>query len=291
MKTKCSLELWSLLYRVANLRHSGRARSCFIRALKLVAKGLALVARQFIPDPIVRVEIASRDLLMPWSHSLPRLLRNRPHYESELRRLASHVHQVDGRLRMIDVGANVGDTVAMIPSLPNSKFLCVEGSESYFELLRRNFETDENVTRVFALLGDQQDKSGGLSLVETHGTAHLVKQTDVIASAPWQTLDEVVSSDNSFLNANLLKVDTDGYDLHVLRGATEFLQRAKPCLYVEFSPQHCSTKTPELLSAMAQYGVRNPRIYFNLLAIHPARPDMETFYASETMTDDLNLVA
>ncbi len=85
--------------------------------------------RRFNTDPIVRLQVGDRALLMPWSHNLPLILRSNPLYETEIGRLAQHLADIDGRVVMIDAGANIGDTIATLPKLDQAKFLCIEGSE------------------------------------------------------------------------------------------------------------------------------------------------------------------
>ena len=42
----------------------------------------------------------------------------------------------------------------------------------------------------------------------------------------------------AFENVRLLKIDTDGYDLRVIRGARRLLKATKPVLFFEYSPDH-----------------------------------------------------
>jgi FkbM family methyltransferase len=256
-------ELLSILYRYRR----GPSRSIGERILKFLARpAIRLVLSRF-PDPAVRIEIGRRKLWMNWSHNLPFFLASYPNYETEIGRLAEFIHGYDGRLMMIDVGANVGDTIACLPPLKNAGFLCVEASKRYFELLRRNFGSETNVKLVLALLGDGDRTQSGLALQECGGTAHVGGLAGEVTGVPTTTLDALVAQDDSFYGTNLLKIDTDGYDLRVLRGASRLLERARPCLHVEMSTRHWrdygNSSAAEAIAYLSQYGYDQMLLYDN----------------------------
>jgi FkbM family methyltransferase len=307
------LDAWSFLYKKIDRRRPGLLGAVSNRMFRRIE----YFARKFNADPMVRVDVADAQLLMPWSHNLPRILKSYPNYESELGRLASYLSRTDGKLCMIDVGANIGDTVATVPASPESEFLCIEGSARYFEYLKKNVGANANVRAVLALLGEHRQDTTGLSLREVSGTAFLDAQPEGVSNVPWMALDDVLIEHDPFQNANLLKVDTDGFDLHVLRGSTKLLKRGHPCVYIEVSPRHWRdfggsepldgmrflhelgyeevliydsvgyligrdcTSSPQLMNALTQYAYRKPSVYFNLVAFHSSRPDVESFYSSE----------
>jgi FkbM family methyltransferase len=289
--------------------------------MDLISKPLGIAARlvrKFKGDPIVRLRVGHRSLLMPWSHNLPLILKSSPLYETEIGRLAEHLVTSDGELVMIDAGANIGDTFATLPKLNPAKFLCIEGSERYYDLLRRNLESDPQVQLEFALLTDVKRGGQRARIKEIEGTAHIEMTDDASAAAPWRTLDEVIELHPEFAKANFLKVDCDGYDLLVLKGAPGFLERTKPCLHIEFGPQlwrmyggceiadgleflfqfgykevlvydnlgyfiaRDSVRNSRVLEILSDYAMRHPAwFYLNVLAFHETRKDLEQFYARE----------
>jgi FkbM family methyltransferase len=309
---------WSGVYGIASRKRTGLSNAVVSFVFKPLTLGVRL-ARKFNVDPIVKVRVGDRALFMPWSHNLPSILESCPTYETEMGRLAMHLSKTDGEVLMIDVGANIGDTIARLPALDQAKFLCIEGSERYYDLLRKNYESDARVTLLFALLTDVTGQADGAHLKEVEGTAHLEMAKGSVAAAPWLTLDELLGRYPAFANANLIKIDTDGYELRVLRGATAFLERAKPCLHIEVAPHFwreyggCEvsdalvflsrfgykevlvydnygyfigrdgTQNPKFLSVLADYAVRRRRwFYMNLIVFHERRKDIEQFYGRET---------
>jgi FkbM family methyltransferase len=305
---------WSWAYGVASRERTGSTKDFLSKLLALAVR----LVRRFEKDPVVHVRVGDRFLLMPWSHNLPIILRNNPLYEAEMGRLVQHLAEVDGELLMIDAGANIGDTIATLPKVEPAKFLCIEGSERYYDLLRRNLGTDPRAKLEFALLTDVKGDSKGGKLKEVEGTAHVEAAEDASAAAPWRTLDELLELHPEFKNANFCKVDCDGYDLRVLQGGAEFLKRAKPCLHIEFGLQlwrrygeneasdgfaflsalgytevlvydnlgyfitRDRVDNPRVLGILSEYVMRHPEwFYFNLIAFHETRKDIERFYGRE----------
>jgi FkbM family methyltransferase len=305
---------WSWAYEVTSRKRTG---SLEVLLSKPLALALRLV-RGFTTDPIVRLPVGDRTLLMPWSHNLPSILRSNPLYETEIGRLALQLAETDGEVVMIDAGANIGDTIATLPKLHQAKFLCIEGSERYYDLLQKNWESDTRVRPVFALLTDAVGGTNGARVKEVEGTAHVEMTEGSKAVAPWRTLDQLLEVYPEFKEANFCKIDCDGYDLRVLKGGTEFLERAKPCLHIEFGLQlwrrygDCDAadgfavlakfgykevlvydnlgrfiardcvENPRILGILADYTMRSPHwFYFNLIAFHKTRKDLEKFYGAE----------
>src|SRR5436190_1846240 len=173
-----------------------------------------------VRDPVVEYRVGTRTLRLPLSHELPFFRAWHPTYSENLRRLATFVRAEDGSLRMIDVGANVGDSFFLSDPQPDDRFLLVEGDERYFELLRENTAREPNVTRVRQLVSDHTHvASVGVSAAQ--GTARIVECS---AEARFVALDDVIDDHPQLGTCNLLKTDVDGYDSKVLAGAKRLLR-------------------------------------------------------------------
>lgn len=72
--------------------------------------------------------------------------------------------------------------------------------------------------------------SSGDSFVAGHS---MLAQVNGSGDIPMKRLDEFAMADVDFL-----KVDCEGYELYVLRGAEETLKRCRPCVIVEQKPGH-----------------------------------------------------
>jgi hypothetical protein len=89
-------------------------------------------------DPLVRFQVASVDLLMPLSHELPFHIAMHPQYSLNVGRIAGQVFSKHPNLRFIDIGANIGDTVAILRQNDEFPILCIEGDKRFFEILAKN---------------------------------------------------------------------------------------------------------------------------------------------------------
>jgi FkbM family methyltransferase len=220
------------LYR-SLIRANRASKSDFLKAQLLRARWMLLS----ICDPIVEVPIDEngKTLWMHFSHTMPLVRSVNRFYDSIFDRLAQNILDFESKFIMIDVGANIGDTVALVRHGENCRFLCVEGDKRHFALLERNTASVPNVTRVCTLVSDQNG-TADYSMHEHHGTSYIVEgNSGKIAT---RTIDDVIAEYPEFNETSLLKIDTDGFDLKVIRGAKRLLAERTPALIFELSPRH-----------------------------------------------------
>lgn len=182
-------------------------------------------------DPPCEMVVHGYPLLMPLSHTIPELLATGPQHDRLLGRLASFVRERRGRLLAIDVGANVGDTVAAMMGGAEDRFLAVEPSREFQRFLRANFGENPQVTIVEAACG-ARDADLQVSVLRRNGTA-VFMEVEQGERLRMSTLDAVVRQQPVFADAGLVKIDTDGFDFAVIDGARELLARARPALLFE----------------------------------------------------------
>ena len=200
---------------------------------KILQRGRTALASVW--NPTIEMDIEGRALAFPLSHRFPDFYSQWALYDRTLPRLCRCVADHSPSLCVIDVGANVGDTVNLIaPEIPGS-FLCVEPSESYYSMLCHNTRDLTGVVLDRCAIGEPSDAAsvhmqeyGGSAYVTLEGTPNTV----------FTTLDTLVESRHvAFKNPNVLKVDTDGCDYKVMRGAREVLSRARPAVFFEVAPR------------------------------------------------------
>jgi len=99
-----------------------------------------------------------------------------------------------------------------------------------------------------------------LYLAEANSGAHSAFQSNTNVSdkkvqVPMRTLDSVVEQD-SITDIKMIKLDVEGYELEVLRGAVQVLRQQKPMLIVELNDEiqqaagSSSSSVKELLSSL-----------------------------------------
>lgn len=134
---------------------------------------------------------------------------------------------------VIDVGANRGEWTQMVlGSTPAEACLLLEPSTSALSVLRRRFAAEPRVVIVGAAAGDcagqmsfyEEPNAGELSTLVAgtllRGEEHTVQVTTLEAEVDrlgWPTVD-------------YLKIDVEGYDFHVLRGALRLFERKRVAL-------------------------------------------------------------
>jgi FkbM family methyltransferase len=136
---------------------------------------------------------------------------------------------------LFDVGANIGQTTqAMLDAFTTPRIHAFEPSPATFETLRRNVAQKPGVTVERVAMGD----TGGTSAF--HVTRdHSVN--DSLLAPVWQAGSAVVDVDVDTIDGycerthidriDLLKIDTQGFDLRVLHGARRMLAARRVTLY------------------------------------------------------------
>ena len=187
-------------------------------------------------DSRINLEIENREITLNLSHCFPLYRKMYPLYDTAIRRLASMVRVKKGNLKMIDVGANIGDTLLMVQPEKNDVVLCIEGNRFYYDLFsinvaRWNLESKIIIENVF--LGEKKEKLQG-KVLANQGTGKIeIKENGEDITIV--TLDEIISK-HEFSECNLLKVDTDGFDYSVIRGSKDLLEKSHPMIFFEFDP-------------------------------------------------------
>jgi FkbM family methyltransferase len=190
-----------------------------------------------IYDPIIYSSVGGNRIKLNLSHSLPSFLISFPYYDRVLPRICQILNESKPLLKIIDVGANVGDTVAMISEKANANYLCVEGNEKYYDLLVENsmlFTGCVETEKCF--LGDKTTKVN-MDLITKNGTARLDSGGNSKIFLI-KKLDDLLNEKPNFKNnVDLIKIDTDGFELQILRGSKKTIVRNKPLIFFEFTPE------------------------------------------------------
>jgi FkbM family methyltransferase len=218
-------------------------------------------------DPDVKYVLYGRSIALPFSHPLPIFLKIHPLYLANLARFAGFLRNRFGTLRMIDVGANVGDSYCCVDPYPGDSFLLIEGDPRFFRLLVLNTSLDPGVECEPVLLTDKPSRENG-RLVSQPGNAGLSPdQMGAPSSSPFTTLDRLLESHTAFCGANLLKVDVEGYDRRVLAGGENLLRKSKPAVFFEYHPRKIAALKEDgdrIFGELAALGYDRYIVYDNL---------------------------
>lgn len=183
--------------------------------------------------------------ISPRSHLLGRILVN-GEYEPKLASLfLSHVAPDRD---VIDVGANVGFySVAAAKRLSSGRVLAVEPTSGAYRRLVNNLERNEVGDRVITFNGLASDRSGDAEMHVVDGMeeyasmsplAHDLGETagSRAEKAAASTVDDLVVRHQ--LNPAIIKVDVEGAEELVFRGALETLASKRPIILSELADDY-----------------------------------------------------
>lgn len=215
-------------------------------------------------DPGCVMSVHGRELAMPLSHALPLYLAAHPNYDSLPARLSEYLTGRDEDLIGIDIGANIGDTIAAM-FRANTRFLAIEPSQKYQDYLRNNWGKDTRVTILDAVCSSASATTN-LRLVEKSGTASLEfsGHADAITA---HTLDDIVDSFPLYACPRVIKIDTDGHDFEVISGARKVIERMRPVVLFECDAFGNAEYVEDCLATLDYFesvGYRSFLLYDNL---------------------------
>lgn len=139
---------------------------------------------------------------------------------------------------VVDVGANEGEfALAVKSALPSARIICVEPVLATFERLKNKVAQSHNIDVINAALGEE---NGSLEIYDYHdrnGSSHASLYANVLTElhkaseirtdiVPVRKLDDIATGAN-LGDISLLKIDTEGHELAVLRGALALIRQQR----------------------------------------------------------------
>lgn len=169
-------------------------------------------------------------------HALPGYQKQFKMYDRFVPFLGQMVQEKEGKF-VIDIGANVGDTLAAMLNHTSDIFLCIEPVSDFYNLLVQNIQSMQVIDRVYtmqAFITDRMEEFYSAK-VARQGTAHKERLNDGNNCAvPSKTVDYIISEKGlDYKKIDLLKIDTDGFDADCIISAKELLTKGSPLIYWE----------------------------------------------------------
>lgn len=237
--------MWSV--RSLLLKCRLQARACWLR-----------LTRQDYQYPIGPFVLA-----LPPEHALPRYQAQYPCYDQFLPLLAK---VLPAGSRVIDVGANCGDSVAALLSGNAAlDIVAIEADPLFSRYLTANLALLQqqcpaaSLRACQALVGLQVQQavlSGGAGTRKARPVAKAALQ-----SAP---LDQILSQIPA-VGVSLLKIDVDGFDYDVLDSASAVIRREQPLLFFEYQCDNPAQQQgyQQTLHRLAQQGYQHWLVFDN----------------------------
>ena len=179
------------------------------------------------------VRVAGFPLTISTRSPLLEIFASHPDYNGALARLVAVTLRKYPDALMIDVGANVGDTVAVARSGGPIPIVCFEGDPEVFPYLERNLRQFANVAAYQVYLGERTEEIR-VTVEKAGWNATLVPGTDGETIA-LTTLDDFLVAERLPSRPKVLKIDAEGFDARILRGAKRLLARDRPAVLFEYN--------------------------------------------------------
>jgi FkbM family methyltransferase len=181
---------------------------------------------------VQKLRFAAQKVVKAGFSSLGLHVRHSFQYPSALERkvLERHVGSADGVTCIFDVGANVGQSaLAFEQDFPRAQIYAFEPFAQIYARLQANVAGRARIVPVHSAVGSERTRveayfDGGassqtnrLTLATAQAGKGRLEQIEV------QRLDDFCS-ERGIRNIDVLKTDTEGYDVEVLRGAERLLR-------------------------------------------------------------------
>lgn len=193
----------------------------------LLERGKQVQDRRYLKQGLTQIKCGAFELQSPRNHMLVGIEKVQPYRDLCVGIVAKFVSEKYPDGTIIDIGANIGDTAALIATYSKSKLILVEASDYFFEILARNVKQFPNeVVLKKTLISSGEAVSG--SLHYRGGTAYFHASENGEAKIKTERLADVADS-----NTHFVKVDTDGFDVGILSASLDWLAANHPAVVFE----------------------------------------------------------
>jgi FkbM family methyltransferase len=135
----------------------------------------------------------------------------------------------------LDIGANIGNhTVSLAKTHSSSRCISVEANETIFQVLKGNVELNE-LSNVDLLCNGVSSKSGltfssYFNDKQIGASTITIKDSHGLNSRHTVSIDSLIPKD---IRVSFIKIDCEGHDLEVLKGAEQTIIRDRPTVALE----------------------------------------------------------
>lgn len=186
-------------------------------------------------DEVKLIRVGKFEIMINSNNPLYSLFKHYPFYSSELGRLVAATQRKYPELILIDVGANVGDTVAITRSAADIPVVCIEGDDCCFSLLEQNIKQFASVSAYKLFLGEKTETIPVIQENLGWNTTIIPSQQGNYTNLELISLDDFLQSHSDVANYKVLKIDTEGFDTKIIRGGLNYIKAVKPIIYFEYN--------------------------------------------------------
>lgn len=183
--------------------------------------------QRFFDQGFTKIKCGAYEIEAPANHILLKLLKSQPYRDLCVGITAKYISAKYPDGTIIDIGANIGDTAALIATYAQNKLILIEPSDYYFEYLVRNISQFPNeIEAKKILISDGREICGTFNY--WGGTASFNERADGKMQMTTERLSTIANQNTCFI-----KTDTDGYDFKILLNSLEWLASTHPAILFE----------------------------------------------------------
>jgi FkbM family methyltransferase len=203
-------------------------------------------------EPIRKADYLGHPFLYPADSLIGQSIAKGLKWDEPIRPVAMQLLPEDPTV--CEVGSNIGaGLLQILAARPRARVIAVEPSERFRPLLERNLQSAgfRHVEIVPLLVG----RINGRAWLHNNGSSASVVFAEYDGHEPrGMQLTEMTTLDHILQDrgpVHLIKVDTDGFDFEVLRGAVKLLTRHQPILFFELAVHLLSSPEADLAWLMS----------------------------------------
>lgn len=192
-------------------------------------------------------------IIIPTDHALPYYQSRFRLYDKFLGILAQNLPNVDNLI--IDIGANIGDTTALLLQYCLNPIVCIEADEEFFHIMKYNLSLySQRTTLINSFVSGNRFQN--VEIIKNQGTGRAIENKNKTVKS--DSLESIII-DRNLGECVLLKTDTDGFDFEILLSSLNIIKKDNPILYWEneISSQKDVYLAKELLNSLLELGYEN----------------------------------
>jgi FkbM family methyltransferase len=187
-----------------------------------------------------------------------------------------------------DVGANIGWTSLQVKHLfPYAEVYAFEPSSKNRIRLMENMLLNETEVKLIPYgLGDVENSFKLYSVLDNNPGMNRIIKDDLYF--PYETIKVLVGTsfwkEKGNMKIDALKIDVEGFELHVLKGIEEIIDEYKPSMFIEVDDKNLKvngSSAIELLNWLFQKGYK----------LYDTEADKEITYPFQTVSNHFDVIA
>jgi len=228
---------------------------------------------------IVTTRVGQFEIRVPSSSPISTHYTRCPGYSFYLGTLAALLKYKYPNLVAVDIGANVGDTACIIESAAAIPLLCIEGDDLSFSILQENIRQFAGAKAFKLFLGEKSGSLGVSTQKDGWNTTLIPIERGPSRKVNLVSLDEFLASRPERPSIKLLKIDTEGFDCSIIRGAQTYLGQVHPVITFEYNRDNMAALGEKGLDTLALLA----RLGYDCVAFHDCDG---RFFDAAPLSDD-----